>query len=54
MKSTDQTICYCHHYTVSDIEKDAVTHGCSTIMKKIIAETKAGNCDCQVNNPKGG
>jgi len=47
-------VCYCHHYTEEDIEKDAKLHGHSTIMKKIIAESKAGNCDCKTKNPKGG
>ena len=48
----DETICYCHNYTASDLEKDVLEHGKSTIMQKIIAESKAGNCNCETNNPK--
>jgi len=46
-------ICYCHGYTASALEEDVRKHGRSTIMEKIIAESKAGNCDCAKNNPKG-
>jgi len=49
----NETICYCHHYTAKDLEEDALKHGKSTIMEKIIAESKAGNCNCKTNNPKG-
>jgi hypothetical protein len=49
----DEMICYCHNYTADDLEKDAVEHGQSTIMEKIIGESKAGNCNCETNNPKG-
>ena len=49
----NKKICYCHNYTAADLEKDALEHGRSTIMKKIIAESKAGNCNCATNNPKG-
>jgi len=46
-------ICYCHKYSAGDIEKDVLAHGQSTIMEKIMAESKAGNCNCAENNPKG-
>ena len=46
-------ICYCHNYTANDLEKDVFEHGHSTIMEQIIAESKAGNCNCKTNNPKG-
>jgi len=48
----DTIICYCHDYTVQDIENDAKRHGRSTIMERIMAESKAGNCNCRENNPK--
>ena len=35
-------ICYCHSYSVDDLEKDVAVHGRSTIMEKIICESKAG------------
>jgi len=49
----EEMICYCHNYTAGDLEKDVAQHGRSTIMEKIIAESKAGNCNCATNNPKG-
>jgi len=52
-ENMDDMICYCHNYTVADLEKDVVENGRSTIMEQIIAESKAGNCDCTTNNPKG-
>jgi hypothetical protein len=49
----DTLVCYCHNFTVQDLEKDVLSHGRSTIMEHIMAESKAGNCNCAVNNPKG-
>ncbi len=48
----DEKICYCHNYTVGDLEDDALAHGRSLIMELIMAESRAGNCDCEKNNPK--
>ncbi len=49
----DEMVCYCHHYTAADLEKDVLENGKSTIMERILAESKAGNCDCKTNNPEG-
>jgi len=49
----DEIICYCHHHTVADLERDVLAHGRSTIMEQIMAESKAGNCNCEANNPRG-
>ncbi len=49
----DDMICYCFGYTDGDIRKDAKEHGRSTIMERIMAEKKAGGCDCGNKNPKG-
>ena len=46
-------ICYCFKHSRDAIEKDAIKHGKSTIMAQIISESKAGNCNCKTNNPKG-
>ena len=46
-------VCYCHNFTKKDIENDALANGHSTIMEQIKAESQAGNCNCQENNPKG-
>ncbi len=48
-----EKICYCFNYTAADLKKDVMQHGRSTIMERIIAESKQGNCDCKKNNPKG-
>jgi len=49
----DEIICYCHNHTAGDLKEDVILHGRSTLMEQIIAESKAGNCDCKSNNPKG-
>jgi hypothetical protein len=49
----DEMVCYCHGYTAADLEKDVVRYGHSTIMDQIITESRAGNCNCEINNPKG-
>ena len=35
-------ICYSRSYSADDLEKDVAVHGRSTIMEKIICESKAG------------
>jgi len=52
-KMSNQPICYCFGYTVSAIEHDVIAHGKSQIMEKIMAEKKAGGCQCVTKNPKG-
>lgn len=49
----EELICYCFNHTAADIERDALTHGRSMIMEKILAEKKAGGCQCATKNPKG-
>ncbi|MCF6188010.1 MAG: hypothetical protein L3J49_11140 [Desulfobulbaceae bacterium] len=49
----NEMICYCHKFTATDLEQDVQEHGRSTIMERIVAESKAGNCNCATNNPKG-
>ncbi len=46
-------ICYCFGYTVSDIERDVLAHGKSTILDRIMSEKKAGGCQCATKNPMG-
>ena len=46
-------ICYCFNYTASDIEKDFIEKGQSTIMTRIKNEKKDGKCRCETTNPKG-
>jgi hypothetical protein len=50
----ENLICYCFEYTDDDIKNDILdNNGKSTIMEKIVAEKKAGTCQCQTKNPKG-
>jgi hypothetical protein len=46
-------ICYCFKHSKEALEEDVRRHGRSTIMEQIIAESKAGHCNCRTNNPKG-
>ena len=48
-----ELVCYCFGYTRSDIRKDFIENGHSTIMDRIISEKKDGNCKCESTNPKG-
>lgn len=48
-----ELICYCFNYTVENIRRDYEAHGYSTILEKITAEKKLGNCHCAAKNPKG-
>lgn len=48
-----EKICYCFNYAEADLVEDVLENGRSTIMERIIAESKKGNCDCKKNNPKG-
>lgn len=48
-----EVVCYCFGYTADDIRRDFAIHGHSTILEKIKAEKKFGNCRCAEKNPKG-
>ncbi len=49
----DTIVCHCFSYSVEDIEQDVLTNSRSTIMERIMAESKQGQCRCAENNPKG-
>ncbi len=49
----DELICYCFGFSAEDIREDVKENGRSTIMEKIMAEKKAGGCECADKNPKG-
>ena len=53
MSEDNELVCYCFGYSRLEIREDAVTHGRSTIMERIMAESKAGTCRCAARNPKG-
>jgi hypothetical protein len=46
-------ICFCFGYSETDLQQDVRKHGKSLIMEKIMAEKKAGGCQCETKNPKG-
>ena len=48
----DDLICYCFGYTAGDIQRDIEENGRSLIMEKIMAEKKAGACNCAEKNPQ--
>lgn len=48
-----EQICFCFGYTREDIEADYTLHGKSTVLAHIIAEKKAGGCQCKTKNPTG-
>ena len=50
----EKFICYCFEYTEADIKNDVLgNRGKSTIIERITAEIRAGNCQCLSKNPKG-
>ncbi len=49
----DELVCYCFAYTRSDIERDYVKNGRSTIIERIASEKKAGGCHCAETHPQG-
>ena len=53
MSNMEEMICYCFNYTVADIYRDVAEHGESTILKHILKEKQAGECDCVHTHPKG-
>jgi hypothetical protein len=47
-------ICYCFEYSAHAIEEDVRAHdGRSTILEKIVAAKKAGECRCGITHPEG-
>jgi len=46
-------VCYCFGFTRTEIQREVVETGRSTILDRIKTEVKAGNCSCEVKNPSG-
>ena len=46
-------VCYCFEYSEEDIRKDYEENGKSSILERIKAEKKFGNCQCATKNPTG-
>lgn len=47
------TICYCFDHSCEDIEAEIARSGGTTIPDEIKAKVQAGECSCEVSNPKG-
>ena len=50
---TENLICHCFHYTMSDLEEDVMKNKKSTIEEQIKAEKQSGACECATKNPSG-
>ena len=47
-------ICYCFKYTETDIKADLRQNdGRSLILEKIVAQKRAGACQCATKHPEG-
>ncbi len=52
-KGEDVNVCYCFDWTRGRIKQELVSTGKSTASQQIAKEVKAGNCACDIKNPKG-
>lgn len=55
LKETEPPIpvCYCFGHTLESVADEIQRTGRSTVVERIKAEVKAGNCACEVKNPEG-
>ena len=52
-KGDDVNVCYCFDWTRGRIKGQIAQTGKSTASLEIAKEVKAGNCTCDIKNPKG-
>lgn len=52
-KGPPRTVCYCFNHTVERIRDEIESTGRSTVAASIAAKVKAGECRCELLNPKG-
>jgi len=52
-KGDDVNVCYCFDWTRGRIKDQIAETGKSTASLEIAKEVKAGNCACDIKNPKG-
>jgi len=52
-KGDDVNVCYCFDWTRGRIKDEIARTGKSTASTQIAREVKAGNCSCDIKNPKG-
>jgi hypothetical protein len=49
----DVNVCYCFNWTRGRIKEELASAGKTTASLQIAKEVKAGNCACDIKNPKG-
>ena len=49
----DVHVCYCFDWTRKRLTDQIKTTGSSTAFDEITEEMRAGNCECEIQNPKG-
>lgn len=49
----DVNVCYCYDWTRSRISEQINATGSSTAFEEVTEQVKAGNCECEIKNPKG-
>lgn len=47
------TVCYCFGHTEESIRAEVARAGESTVVESVTARVKAGECSCEMMNPKG-
>lgn len=52
-RESPRTVCYCFNHTVESIRDEIETAGQSTVVASIAARVNAGECRCELLNPKG-
>ncbi len=46
-------VCYCFRHTAGSIRAELLESGQSTVIERVTAGTKAGECACEIRNPQG-
>ena len=52
-RPAEALVCYCFLHPRSEIESELRHDGISTLLDRIAAKVKAGECACEVRNPSG-
>lgn len=52
-REAPRPVCYCFGHTVESIRQEIETSGRSTVVASIRKKVEAGECSCEVLNPKG-
>lgn len=46
-------VCYCFGHTRESIQEEVVRTGSSSVVETVAAKVQAGECSCEIRNPKG-